>query len=108
MDNFIDKINTLVQTCDRLTHDILAEEPCTSLAGELCAGMAALIKDIVELYSQPEYSVHVGDIPAWTDLARRLIDACNGDDILNLLDLVSYELKYNLLELKSYVEGYES
>ena len=105
MDKIINKINMLIDKCDLLTHNILAEEPCSELLNSFCAETAGFLQDIYKLYSLPEYSAHADDLPAWTDLAARLIAACQGDDILKLLDIISYEIKYNLLEVKSYVEG---
>lgn len=105
MDKIINKINMLIDKCDLLTHNILAEEPCSELLNSFCAETAGFLQDIYCLYSLPEYSSHADDIPAWTSLIANLIGACQGDDILKLLDIISYEIKYNLLEVKGYVEG---
>lgn len=104
MDKIINKINILIDKCDLLTRNILAEEPCSELLNSFCAETAGFLQDIYSLYSLPEYASHADDLPAWTSLIANLIGACQGDDILKLLDIISYEIKYNLLEVKSYVE----
>ncbi len=107
MENYISKTKALIDACDEITGLILADEPYMESAAGLCSGLSGFLPDIAALYMQPEYCSHLDDLQGWTAQIQRLIDAMGGNDTFLLLDVISYEIKYNLMEIQDLLKGAE-
>lgn len=105
MDEIISQIESLIEGCDDFTIAALGNESASDKISILCSSLTALLPSITAMYSTQQYSDHFADIPEWIALTQKLIAAVNGHDVLLLLDIVSFEIKENLIELRSVLGG---
>lgn len=95
----------LLEHCDSLTKKILSQEPFVEELQIFLGELSDFIKKIYEIYSRPEYASHLSDIPAWIEQLKRLQNAVALNDTFFLLDVISYEIKENLLEAQNILGG---
>ncbi len=107
MHEIINRIDSLITDCDELTRCVLGDLPAVEPAQAISRELPALINDIAQIYITDAYSSHLSDLPSWVEIIKKYIDALGGKDILLLLDIASYEIKENLIEMKSILLGGE-
>lgn len=105
MKEFIDYINSLIADCGEISMLILSNEDCSEKLSTFCSQMLNFVSQIYELYSTPEYSGRNEDIQNWILQIQRLTEACSGNDLLYLVDIIDYEIKNNLTEVIHILEG---
>ena len=102
MKEFIDNINSLINDCEEISLLILSNEDCSEKLSSFCSQMLNFVSQI---YSTPEYSDRSEDIQNWILQVQRLTEACSGNDLLYLVDIIDYEIKNNLTEVIHILEG---
>lgn len=95
-----EKSKELINLCDTITENTFGEEATSDLVRTLCLELPDFITELAEIYSAPEYISHTEDIDGWISIYENLVKSTNSNDLLNFLDIVSYEIKENLLEIE--------
>ena len=91
----------IIALCDVITAKAFSEESYMEDLKALCEMLPQYITCLATLYSEPEYSRYSEDIPAWVSLYQSLADSTGLGDLLNFLDIVSYEIRENVTEVKN-------
>lgn len=109
MDELMKKIEQLIFIIEQLTTGILQEnygeeEKYMELLREF---MIITIPDIVTCYLKPELTHQQHDMLYWTQAMKQIMEAMEKKDKFQLLDLLYFELKENLLIFRDVIHTLE-
>lgn len=103
MNELKNKIDQLLFIIEQLTNGIVKENyrqenEFTFLLNE---SLLSTVPDIIKIYLEQNMLNHQHDMLYWTDTVRQILEAIERKDKFNLVDLLHFEFKENLITFRN-------
>lgn len=100
MKQLVNDINYFNNEIEKVSRLCLSNETVDlkKLLGAISDGISSIFPRVVTAYDRAELSEFIGEREYWVSQIERITDACTGDDVFLVVDVLYQETRANLKE----------